>query len=191
MRVAVFNGAGKPVTIEERAEEDMGTGDVRLSIGRCGICGSDISMTSGSAFDYEAGRAIGHEFAGEVIEVGREVSGIKVGDRLAVIPSGPCGKCEMCLAGRALFCTAGNSLFGGFGERKVVPATAAFRMPDSVSMAEGALAEPMACGRRALRMAGFKQGDNILILGAGNMALSVTYWGRLMGGRKDRRALAF
>lgn len=181
MRVAIFNGAGKPVTIEERPEEELGPQDVRLAIGRCGICGSDVSMTSGSPFDYAAGRAIGHEFAGEVIEVGRDVTGIRTGDRLAVIPSGPCGRCAMCLAGRALFCTSGNSLFGGFGERKVVPASAAFRMPDSVSMAEGALAEPMACGRRALRMAGFAKGHRILILGGGNMALSVIYWARLMG----------
>jgi len=181
MKVAIFNGAGKPVSIEELPEEPLGPGDVRLSIGRCGICGSDISMTSGSAFDYASGRPIGHEFAGEVIEVGREVSDMGVGDRLAVIPSGPCGKCEMCRAGRALFCTQGHTLFGGFGERKVIPATAGFRFPDSVSMAEGALVEPMACGRRALRMAGFEKGQRILVIGAGNMALSVIYWGRLMG----------
>ncbi len=181
MRVAIFNGAGKPVTIEDRPEEEMGPGDVRLSIGRCGICGSDISMTSGSPFDYAAGRAIGHEFAGEAIEVGRDVTDVKVGDRLACIPSGPCGECAMCKAGRALFCMAGNSLFGGFGERKVIPRSAGFLMPGSVSMAEGALAEPMACGKRALRMAGFQKGHNILIVGAGNMALSVIYWGRLMG----------
>ncbi|MDG2003800.1 MAG: alcohol dehydrogenase catalytic domain-containing protein [Novosphingobium sp.] len=178
MKVAIFNGAGKPVTIEERPEETPGSGELLLSIGRCGICGSDISMTSGSAFDYATGRPIGHEFAGEVIELGRDVSGIKVGDRLACIPSGPCGKCAMCLAGRTLFCSEGTSLFGGFGERKAIPATAGFLLPDSVSMAEGALVEPMACGRRALRMAGFEKGDRILILGAGNMALSMIYWGR-------------
>jgi threonine dehydrogenase-like Zn-dependent dehydrogenase len=181
MRVAVFNGAEKPITIEERPEEKLGPGDVRLEIGRCGICGSDISMTSGSAFDYETGRAIGHEFAGEVIEVGKDVTGIRTGDRLAVIPSGPCGTCAMCLAGRALFCMNGNSLFGGFGERKVIPATAGFPIPPSLSMADGALVEPMACGVRALRMAGMQKGARILVIGAGNMALSVIYWGRLMG----------
>ncbi|MCX7864017.1 MAG: alcohol dehydrogenase catalytic domain-containing protein [Novosphingobium sp.] len=184
MRVAVFNGAGKPVTIEDRPEEDLGPGDVRLAIGRCGVCGSDISMTSGSAFDYAPGCVIGHEYAGEVIEVGRDVAGIRTGDRLAVIPSGPCGKCAMCHAGRALFCFNGRSLFGGFGERKVVPASAAFRLPDSVSLTEGALAEPVACGRRALRMAGFKKGQKILVIGAGSMALAVIYWARLMGAGK-------
>jgi (R,R)-butanediol dehydrogenase/meso-butanediol dehydrogenase/diacetyl reductase len=181
MRVAIFNGAGNPVTVEERPEEELGPGDLRLSITRCGICGSDISMTSGSAFDYAAGRPIGHEFAGEVIELGKDVSGVKVGDRLAVIPSGPCGQCAMCRAGRALFCMAGNSLFGGFGERKVIPARAGFRLPDSVNDAEGALVEPMACGRRALRMAGMGKGARILVIGAGSMALSMIYWARLMG----------
>lgn len=181
MKVAIFNGAGKPITIEERAEGELGPGDVRLSITRCGICGSDISMTSGSAFDYAAGRAIGHEFAGEVIEVGREAGGIKVGDKLAVIPSGPCGKCDICRAGRPLFCQSGTSLFGGFGERMVVPASAGFLLPDSLSLADGALVEPMACGRRALRVARMRKGDRVLVLGAGNMALSIIYWARLQG----------
>lgn len=181
MKVAIFNGAGKPITIEERPDEDVGPADVRINISRCGICGSDVSMTSGSTVDYEVGRAIGHEFAGEVIEAGALVTKFKVGDRLASIPSGACGTCAMCLAGRPLYCMSGRNLFGGFGERMVLPETAGWRLPDSVGFAEGALVEPMACGRRALKIAGLKTGDRLLVLGAGNMAISAIYWARLLG----------
>lgn len=184
MKVAVFNGAGKPITIEDMPDAELGPGDVRIEVGRCGVCGSDISMTSGSAFDYAAGRPIGHEFAGEVIEVGRLVSSLKVGDRLAVLPIGTCGTCEPCRQGRPLFCVNGNPLFGGFGERMVIPEASGLLMPDSMSLAEGALVEPMACGRKALRVAGMRKTDSLLVLGAGNMALSMIYWARLMGAGK-------
>lgn len=181
MKVAIFNGPGD-ITIDDVPDPDLAPGEVRLAIARCGICGSDVTMTSGSAFDYATGRPIGHEFAGEVIETGREVSALKVGDRVACIPKGSCGTCDICLAGRPMFCPNGPPLFGGFGERIVVPPqNIAFRMPDSVNMAEGALVEPMACGRKALRVARMKKGARVLVLGAGNMALSVVYWARAMG----------
>jgi len=184
MKVAIFNGAGKPVTIEDQPDAELGSSDVRIDIQRCGICGSDVSMTSGSPFDYEAGRAIGHEFAGEIIEVGRDVTRLKVGDRIASMPTGACGTCAMCNSGRPLFCLSGRVLFGGFGERMVLPETAGHILPGSVSIAEGALVEPMACGRRALSLARMQKGDAILILGAGNMALSLIYWARLIGAGK-------
>ncbi len=181
MRVAVFNGAGKPIAIEDHADPELGPHDLRIDVARCGICGSDVTMTSGTPFDYASGRPIGHEYSGEVIEVGAATSLYKVGDRMACLPLGPCGSCVPCRQQRPLFCTAGRNLFGGFGERMVVPESAAFRLPASVSLAEGALVEPMACGRRALRVARMQRGDRVLVLGAGNLALSVIYWARIMG----------
>ena len=70
MRVAFFPGPGQPIAIKQVPEPRPGLGDVLLKIGRCGICGSDISMTSGGLFDYPLGSTLGHEYAGEVIEVG-------------------------------------------------------------------------------------------------------------------------
>jgi threonine dehydrogenase-like Zn-dependent dehydrogenase len=181
MQVAIFNGPGD-ITIEDLPEPELGAHEVRIAIARCGICGSDVTMTSGSPFDYAMGRPIGHEFAGEVIELGRDVSALKLGDRVACIPKGSCGHCDMCRAGRPLFCPNGPPLFGGFGERMVIPPeNVAFRLPRSVSLAEGALVEPMACGRKALRVARMEPGARLLVLGAGNMALSVIYWARAMG----------
>ena len=201
MQVAIFNGPGN-ITIEHMPDPELAPGEVRLSIARCGICGSDVSMTSGSPFDFETGHPIGHEYAGEVIELGRDVSTLKLGDRVACLPKGNCGDCPACREGRPLFCPNGPPLFGGFAERIVIPPeNVAFRLPSSVSLAEGALVEPMACGRKGLRVARMQKGDRVLVLGAGNIALSVIYWARLMGAgrivvatrsaKRDDIALAF
>jgi (R,R)-butanediol dehydrogenase/meso-butanediol dehydrogenase/diacetyl reductase len=184
MRGAVFNGAGKPITIDELTDAPLAAGEVRISVGRCGICGSDVSMTSGSPFDYVTGMRMGHETAGTVIECGPAVSSLKVGDRISVLPRGFCGKCPPCREGRTTFCETGPILFGGFGERLVVNETSGFRIPDSVSMAEGALVEPIACGRRAMHMARMQKGDTVLVMGAGSMGMAAIYWARQFGAGK-------
>jgi (R,R)-butanediol dehydrogenase/meso-butanediol dehydrogenase/diacetyl reductase len=181
MRVAMFNGAGQPITIEPFDDAELGPGEIRIRIARCGICGSDISMTSGSAFDYPTGCRLGHEFAGEVVEIGRDVSSLRVGDSVAVLPKCGCGHCPACAKGHTFFCPTGPMVFGGFGDFVVAPETAAFALPRSVGLADGALVEPMACGLRALRMAGMSGGERVLVLGAGSVALSVVYWARRLG----------
>jgi (R,R)-butanediol dehydrogenase/meso-butanediol dehydrogenase/diacetyl reductase len=181
MRVAVFNGAGKPITIEDIADDPLPAGSVRIEVKRCGICGSDISLTSGSPFDYAVGSRMGHETAGTVIELGRGVTSLKLGDNVAVLPRGFCGRCPSCRAGRPLFCETGPQQFGGFGERMVITEQSGFRFPASVSMAEGALVEPIACGRRALRMARLEKGAGVLVIGAGSIGLAAVYWARVMG----------
>lgn len=180
MKAAIFHAPGH-IAIEDVPDEPLGPRDVRIAVSRCGVCGSDIAMTSGSPFDYPAGCRLGHESAGTVIETGRDVTRLEVGDRVAVLPSGFCGTCENCRAGRLLFCTNGRMQFGGFGERMVVTEASAFRFPQSVSDAEGALVEPVACGRRALRMARMAPGADVLVLGAGSMGLGAIFWARRMG----------
>jgi threonine dehydrogenase-like Zn-dependent dehydrogenase len=179
MRVAVFNGPGKPVSIERVPDPEPDADEVIVRIGRCGICGSDVAMTSGSPFDYPLGCRLGHEFAGEVVALGRDVARARVGDRVACVPSPGCGACASCRDGRPLTCTAQRAALGGFGDYVAVPEHGAMRLPDSLGLDDGALAEPMACGRRALRMADFRPGQTIHVLGAGTMALSVIYWARL------------
>jgi threonine dehydrogenase-like Zn-dependent dehydrogenase len=181
MRVAVFNGAGKPITIEDVADDPLGPNDLRIEVGRCGICGSDISMTSGSPFDYATGVRLGHEIAGTVIELGSAVTRFKLGDTVAVFPNGFCGQCDMCRGGRPLFCAQGRMQFGGFGERMAIVESSAFPFPTSVSMAEGALVEPIACGRRALQKAHLEQGEDVLVLGGGSMGMAAIWWARRMG----------
>lgn len=181
MRVAVFHGGHRPITIERFDDPEVAAGEIRIQIARCGICGSDISMTAGSAFDYAAGSRLGHEFAGEVVEIGRGVSTLKTGDKVAVLPKCGCGHCPACDVGHTFFCPTGPPVFGGFGDFIVAPESAAFALPQSISMADGALVEPMACGLRALRMAGMRGGERVMVIGAGTVALSVIYWARRLG----------
>jgi len=181
MRVAIFNGAGKPITLEDVPDVPLGPHEVRIEVKRCGICGSDIAMTSGSPFDYRTGCRLGHESAGTVIEQGRDVTMLNIGDNVAVMPRGFCGRCPTCKAGRPLFCETGPEQMGGFGERLVITENSGFRFPESVSMAEGALVEPLACGRRALHMARLEKGASVLAIGAGSMGLAAIYWARQMG----------
>ncbi|MBU6269492.1 MAG: alcohol dehydrogenase catalytic domain-containing protein [Sphingomonadales bacterium] len=181
MRVAMFHGAGQPLVIEPLASAPLGPHDLRVKVARCGICGSDVSMTSGSPFDYPAHIPLGHEYAGEVVEVGKLVTGFRIGDRVACMPKAGCGQCDACARGHTFFCPTGPMQFGGFGDEVVVLAAYAFLLPQTVSLAEGALVEPMACGRRGLAMAGLQTGQRVLVLGAGALGLSATYWARAMG----------
>jgi threonine dehydrogenase-like Zn-dependent dehydrogenase len=181
MRVAVFNGAGNAITIEQVTDAPLADGSVRIAVKRCGICGSDISLTSGSPFDYATGSRLGHESAGTVIEVGKGVTSLKVGDNVAVLPTGFCGNCASCRAGRPLFCEVGPQQTGGFGERMVITESSAFRFPESVTMAEGALVEPIACGRRAWQMARLQKGDSVLVIGAGSIGMAAVFWARQLG----------
>ena len=182
MRVVVFNGPDKPITLERVADPEPGPNDVVVKIARCGICGSDISLTSSEGFiTYPSRSRLGHEYAGEVIAVGREVSSIKLADLVACRPYYGCGQCEACRGGHSLLCPGVRQLTGGFAEYIAVPATAAVSLPQSVSLSDGALVEPMACGLHALRMARMRPGARILVLGAGSMALSIVYWARRLG----------
>jgi len=181
MRVAVFKGAQKPITVEEIATPRPRGNDVLLKVHRCGICGSDITMTSGGPFDYPTGRHLGHEYSGEIVELGPDVTRCRVGDRVTCLPNGFCGECAACREGRPLFCGAGRPLMGGMGEYITAPETSLTLLPGDLSFADGALVEPMACGRRALRLAHFAEGGRLLVLGAGSIALSTIFWGRLFG----------
>jgi (R,R)-butanediol dehydrogenase/meso-butanediol dehydrogenase/diacetyl reductase len=184
VRVAVFNGPGRPITVERFDDPELGPGDVRIAIGRCGICGSDLSMTSGSIVDFATGGTMGHGYAGEVVEVGRDVTRFKAGDRVTCLPKVGCGNCAACAEGRTVYCMAGPLLFAGFADFLVAPQESTFHLPQSVSIADGALVEPMSCGLRGLRMAGMKGGERIMVLGAGTTALAIIYWARKLGAGK-------
>jgi len=181
MRIAIFQGPGRPLQIERVPDPEPGPDELLLEIARCGICGSDISMTNAGPFCYASGRALGHEYSGQVIDVGRQVKNHKAGDRVACIPGSWCGHCDACRRGHPLLCRNVRSLSNGFAQYIAVPAACAVKLPSSLSLADGALVEPMACGLHALRMAGMQPGDRVLVLGAGSMALAVVYWARVLG----------
>ncbi|QDK35187.1 alcohol dehydrogenase catalytic domain-containing protein [Sphingomonas sp. IC081] len=183
MRAAIYPGHGGPVTIETLADPRPAPGEVLIRVSRCGICGTDLAMTRGGAWDYGSGVQFGHEYAGEIVELGREVSAFRVGDRIAVMPSLACGRCTGCRAhGNAVLCQdkQGSAILG-FSELAAIPQGAATKLPAVLSMADGALIEPLAISLYGVQLAAIRPGDSVLVLGAGSVALYAIYWARRMG----------
>lgn len=181
MRVAVFNGPGRPITIERVTDPEPGPDELVVKVCRCGICGSDLSLTTESPFAYPPGFHLGHEYAGEVVALGRSVTDVKTGDRVACFPIDGCGACAACREGRFTHCVAARPVFGGFGDYVALPARNAIKLPGSLSLSDGALVEPIACGLHALRLAEMRCGERVLVLGAGSMGAAIIYWARRLG----------
>ena len=185
MRAAVLTGLGQPLEVQTLADPTPGPKDVIVKVGRCGICGSDLHISEDPIFGVPAGVVLGHEYSGEVVEVGREVSRVKVGDRLAVFPLETCGECGPCRSGQPAWCekqmTVGG---GGYGQFSKVAEHQCVRMPDGVSLDDGALVEPMAVGLHAVNVSGLFSGARVLVVGAGPIGLAVVFWARRMGAGK-------
>src|SRR5512139_593829 len=102
MQAAVYKGGGKPIQIETLPDPQPGPNQVLLKVHRCGICGTDLHMTAGHpTFDFPANLVPGHEYAGEIVEVGANVTHLQKGDLITALPSTGCGRadCEACSRG--------------------------------------------------------------------------------------------
>jgi 2-desacetyl-2-hydroxyethyl bacteriochlorophyllide A dehydrogenase len=184
VRAAVFRGADRGLVIEERPDLTPGAGQVLLRIGRSGICGSDLHMTSGhGAFQLPEGIVVGHEYAGAVVELGPGVTQLRVGDRVAPLPSGGCGACAACQQGTPTWCTGDKPppRFGGYAEYAVADESGSAVLPDSVTDAEGALVEPLAVGLHGVHLAQIEPGAKVLVLGAGPIGVAAVFWLKRMG----------
>lgn len=181
MRAAKFQGAGIPLSIEQVPDPEPGPTDAIIKVARCGICGSDIHMTSGHAMDYAPGTILGHEYSGEVVAVGKDVTSLKVGDRIAAMPATGCGHCAACLSGQPMSCFQWEGRIGGFGEYLRAAAASAVKLPEALSFADGALVEPLAVSLNGVQLAGMTPGARVLVIGAGAVGLAAIYWARLMG----------
>ena len=184
MRAAIYPGKGKPIAIETLADPEPGPGDIVLRVNRCGICGTDLSMTKGEMFDFGPGQ-FGHEYAGEIVAAGRSVEKFAVGDNICVIPSLACGHCNACAHGNNVLChnVEGRASIG-FAEYARIPENVAVKLPDTLSFADGALIEPLAVSLYGVRQSAIRAGDKVLVLGGGTVALYAIYWARRLGARR-------
>ena len=156
MKVAVMTGIGK-MGFEERDIPKPAADEVLVKLEYVGICGSDMHYyETGAIGDYvvEPPFVLGHEPGGTVVEVGENVTHLKVGDRVALEPGKNCGKCEFCKEGKYNLCAdviffATPPVDGVFQEYVAHEAALCFKLPDNVSTLEGALIEPLAVGFHA------------------------------------------
>ena len=185
MKAAIFQGVHKPLVVEEVPDPKAGAGEVVIKVGRCGICGSDLHISEDPIFGVPAGAVLGHEYAGEVVEVGKGVTSVKVGDRLAAFPLESCGQCGPCKSGEPAWCEKGMIVGGGgYGQFSRVAEHQCVRMPDGVSLTDGALVEPLAVGLHAINVSRMRSGARVLVVGAGPIGLAVVFWARRMGAGK-------
>lgn len=175
---AIFVGAGHPLRIEDRPLPVPAAGQALIRVERCGICGSDLHMTSGSPFDVPHGTALGHEYAGEVVDIGPGEARLRVGDRVTALPMSSCGQCDACQADAPLHCAELRSMAGGYGEYTLIDERMAMRLPASLSFADGALVEPLASGLRGVRKLEMPRGARIAVIGAGAIGAAAIFWAR-------------
>lgn len=176
-----MQGLHKPLKVEELPDPVPGPGELVVKVGRCGICGSDLHMTEDAAYGKRAGDVLGHEFAGEVVALGNNTSGVVLGDLISVIPLASCGTCASCRAGEPAWCDRFGLQSGGYAEYAVTRPNQCVVLPGLVSLADGAIVEPLAVALHGVAMSGLKPGDKVLILGAGPIGLAVAFWARRLG----------
>lgn len=154
--------------------------DVLVRVRSVGVCGSDVHFFERGVigkYPLTEPTIMGHEAAGEVVEVlDEDASGLRPGDRVAIEPGYTCRRCEFCKSGRYNMCRdvvflAAPPVDGAFCEYLAWPSDFLFKLPDAVSMDEGAMIEPLAVGLWAAKRAAVEAGDAVAILGAGPIGL--------------------
>ena len=144
--------------------------DVLVRVRAAAVCSTDAAIVSGT-FGGATPRILGHEIAGEVLEVGPSVQTLSVGDRVALQPTIYCGSCASCLKDNWHLCPnrefVSIDVDGGFAERMVVPEVNLVSVPESVPLQHACLAEPLACVIHAISRIDSPIGDGVIITGAG------------------------
>ena len=198
MKAAMWYGR-KDVRVIETEEPSPIKGEVKVKVKWCGICGSDLhEFLGGPIFipvdqphplsGEKAPVIMGHEFSGEVVEVGEGVDAFKPGDRVIVEPIRACGKCPACREGKYNICAqlgfhglCGHG--GGFADYTTFPAEFVHKIPDELSYEKAALVEPLAVAVQSLRQGNFQIGMDALVLGAGPIGLATVASLRAAGAR--------
>ncbi|UYO99252.1 NAD(P)-dependent alcohol dehydrogenase [Oceanotoga sp. DSM 15011] len=178
MKVAVMLGIGK-MGFEERDIPKVKDNEALIKLEYIGVCGSDLHYyETGAIGDYVVNPpfVLGHEPGGIVVEIGKNVKNLKIGDRVALEPGKTCGHCEFCKSGKYNLCPevqffATPPVDGVFQEYVAHEADLCFKLPENVSTMEGALIEPLAVGFHAAIQGNAKIGQTAVVMGAGCIGL--------------------
>ena len=200
MKAAVLYAKGD-IRYDDWPTPEVGAGDVKIKVRATGICGSDIPRVLGDAA-HRYPIVLGHEFAGEVVEVGASVKSVGVGDRVTGAPLIPCFTCEDCQRGDYSQCKhysfVGSRQQGSYAEYLVLPERHVVRFDQSVAFEQAAFFEPSTVALHGLKCADYRGGEDVVILGGGTIGLFTAQWARIMGAKRvvvfdiddDRLALA-
>jgi 2-desacetyl-2-hydroxyethyl bacteriochlorophyllide A dehydrogenase len=182
MRAAVFRAPGS-IVLQDAALPIPATGQARVKVAFCGVCGSDLHRFRGDLPLISV--TPGHEISGVVDVIGPAVTAVALGDRVCVEPVVPCGNCRYCRTGHHQLCTNARFLAGdvdgGFAEYLCVPAQMLHRLPPAIPLDQGVLMEPLAVSVHAVRRGRVGRGSSVCVLGAGTIGLLVLQVARASG----------
>lgn len=186
MKALVLQGK-QDLKYQEIAKPKISDKEVLINVKASGICGSDMPRVLGSGAHYYP-IVLGHEFAGEVVEIGADVTRVAIGDRVACAPLVPCHQCEDCQQGNYSQCKhysfIGSREFGSWAEYVKVPEKNTVKLPDDVSYLQGAFYEPTTVGLHGLFLMGFQGGTDIAIVGMGTIGLLTMQAAKALGARR-------
>ena len=178
--------------IEEMPKPKIGAGEILVKVRAAAICGTDVRMLTSGAKGTDSSQpgVLGHEFAGDIVEIGSGVTGYQAGMRVAVAPNMGCGVCDLCVSGNGHLCphyqAFGINLDGAFAEYVRIPSRAVAGgnvavLPRRVSYAEGALNEPFSCAYNGSQHCHIQPGDYVLVVGSGAIGLMHAKLAKLAG----------
>jgi len=174
MKAAVWKGIEHLDIDDLPVPEPKDPFDVQVKVAACGVCATDVHILEGKFPMFKPPRVIGHEFTGVVSAIGKDVTKVKVGDRVAVETGLSCGRCYFCRDGREHQCLHRYAHPGGFAEYTCYPDRLVHKLPDGLSFEYAALAEPVACTLHAIDLAKVRSGDVALVLAGGTIGCIMT-----------------
>ena len=192
MRCAILKEIEK-LEIEEKEFPDPGENEILIKVKSCAICGTDIKVFHHGHKHIVFPRITGHEVSGIIFKIGKNVKGYKEGDRVAVAPAIPCGKCYYCRKGQQTMCdnlkAIGYHYDGGFAEYMLVPEDAVLngcvnKIPNNLQFEIASIAEPLACVINGQSLSRIEVGDTVLILGAGPIGILHSLLAKINGAGK-------
>jgi L-gulonate 5-dehydrogenase len=176
MRAAIMN-APHDMSIGSWQTPTVGAGEVLVSVAAAGVCAGDMYFYLGKNPYATYPQICGHEIAGVVAEVGKDVTGLEPGMAVVVEPFLGCGRCYPCRVGKPNCCQnleiIGVHRPGGFADLVVAPVTHVHRVPPELDLFQASFAEPVAIGVQAVRRGEVQAGEDVLILGCGPIGLAL------------------
>jgi len=184
---AAFYAGNRTIQLGECRPVEPGPGEVQIHVSHCGVCGTDLHIFHGAMDKRVKMPAIlGHEMSGVIAAVGSGVAGWGEGDHVTVMPLDPCGACPACKAGHSHICQKLNFIGidspGAFQSVWTVPAKTLLRLPPRLSLAHGALVEPLAVACHDVRLAEIRPGEHVVVIGGGPIGMLVALVARHAGG---------
>lgn len=185
--MAVVAEQGKIEFVERRLPA-LGEDEVLIAVKAAAICGSDLHIYRGAHPAVSLPVTVGHELAGEIVEIGEKVTRVKLGDRVAVEPVVVCGACYHCRRGAYHLCEQVSFQYrqgqGGFTTHFIAQENWVHLLPEGLSYEEGALMEPLSVAVHAVKQSGLEVGQRVAIFGDGPIGLLLLMLANLAGAEK-------